>query len=779
MLIALRNTVMVCFVCMFTMLATTIANSATLTATNEDQETVEWQLTAQKVSTLNDAEVVEAEGDVVLKQGKDYLKADFARFYAATNWVYLTGNVEIFMNDDNLTASTAEFDLGNKVGWMKDGKVFIAGPHVYFSGDRIQKNWGDSYSFSNAKITACDGDVPAWSFKTDEATLELEGYAVIHGAGVNIKDIPVLPVPYMVLPIKTRRESGFLRPKFGNTDRLGYWFSVPYFWAIDRERDVTLYAQYMTERGFMPGVEFRSRTSAANQVWTRFDWLSDAKTIDSVSDSTDFGYDGLLRTNKERYWVRGMFDGELPDPKWKFKADVDFASDQDFLREYKDTTAGFEDSQDELEDRFGRTLNEVDDPIRTTRVLLTRDWERLGTALLGEYNQDTRIGHGARSTKKDNELQRLPELDVYWFKNRLPGLSGIPLTFTGDFQTVQFSRSYGTDGNRVHLLPSMGLPIVTKFGTVTPRAGLRQLWYSTTDTSPVDPTENKDTRDSRTLFTFGVDGYTELARVYDMGTTLTAEQENAGKSEIVAFKHAIQPRFDYSFASGSSLRNAPQYDFVDAYKNENDLSVSLVNLLTKKEVSVVSGDEEKGVEPSLATSYGEFAWFRLLQGYDFEEADRNENKLVEGRLYENRPWRDLEAELRFYPRDWLTWTSRTFFSYYDRQIDRHDHTLTATANGYGSFSTGVDFRWNLYDNIDYAGTNFRNINVWKNELVVDFFDPFSLGVYYEYDFELKRDLEQRYSVIYNHQCFRIIFEAKFTPFDDSYKLWFEIPGLTF
>ena len=43
MLIALRNTVMVCFVCMFTMLATTIANSATLTATNEDQETVEWQ----------------------------------------------------------------------------------------------------------------------------------------------------------------------------------------------------------------------------------------------------------------------------------------------------------------------------------------------------------------------------------------------------------------------------------------------------------------------------------------------------------------------------------------------------------------------------------------------------------------------------------------------------------------------------------------------------------------------------------------------------------------
>lgn len=97
------------------MLTVTVGESATLTATNEDQETVEWQLSAQKVSSLNDAEVIEAEGDVVLKQGNDYLKADFARYYVATNWVYLSGNVKIFMNNDRLTAETAEFDLGKKL----------------------------------------------------------------------------------------------------------------------------------------------------------------------------------------------------------------------------------------------------------------------------------------------------------------------------------------------------------------------------------------------------------------------------------------------------------------------------------------------------------------------------------------------------------------------------------------------------------------------------------------------------------------------------------------
>ena len=777
MLITLRNAVVACLVCVFTILSCNIASAATITATNDDQEPVEWQLSAQKVSTLNDAEVVEAEGNVVLKQGKDYLKADFARYYAATNWVFLSGNVEVFMNDDNLSASTAEFDLGNKVGWMKDGKVFVSGPHIYFTGDRIQKNWGDSYSFTNAKITACDGDVPAWSVETSEATLELEGYAVIHGADVAIKDVPLIPMPYMVLPIKTRRESGLLRPDFGNTDRLGYWFSIPYYWAIDQERDLTVYAQYMTDRGFMPGVEYRSRTSKENMVWARFDYLHDLETVNTASEASSLGYDGLLRTNEDRYWVRGMFNGELPNPKWKFRADVDFASDQDFLREFSDTTAGFDDTQDELEDRFGRTLNEVSDPTRTTRVLVTRDWNRFGTALLGEYNQDTRIGHGALSASDDTSLQRLPELDVYWFKNRMPYLENLPVTFTGDFQTVQFVRNKGAEGNRLDVTPSMGLPLVSSYGTITPYVAMRQYWYNTTDEYVTD-TSNSD-RTARTLFEFGVNGYSEVARVFDMGSSLEATQENAGKSEIVAIKHAIQPRFDYKHVSGSSLSDVPDYDYVDQLGNENELSVSLVNLLTKKQATVIAGDEEKEEAPTLQTSYGEMLWVRVLQTYDFEEAERNENKEIEGQLYERRPWQDLEFEARFYPFEYATFTSRSFFSYYDHQINRHDHTLTLTAPGYGEYSTGIDFRWNLDEDIEYAGTDLTDLNVFKNRVTVDYFDPFTFEAYYEYDYERQRALEQSYYVVYNHQCYRLIFKAKFTPFDDSYKLLLELPGLTF
>ncbi|WP_051177251.1 LPS assembly protein LptD [Halodesulfovibrio aestuarii] len=779
MLVSLRKAVVVFFVCAFTMLAVTAGESATLTATNEDQEAVEWQLAAEKVSTLNDADVIEAEGNVVLKQGNDYLKADFARYYAATNWVYLSGNVEVFMNNDNLSAETAEFDLGKKIGWMKNGKVFMAGPHMYFSGKRIQKNWGDSYTFNNAKITVCDGDKPAWSLNTDKATLELEGYAIINGADVEIRDYPVLPLPYFVLPVKTRRESGLLRPDFGSTDRLGFWVTQPYFWAIDQDRDMTFYAQYMSKRGFMPGVEYRSRTSSENQLWVRADWLNDAKTVDDTADASDFGYDDLLRTNANRYWVRGMYDGEFPDPRWKFKADIDFVSDQDMLREFNSTTAGFDDSQDEVENRFGRSLNDISDPIRTSRLLLTRDWDRFGAALLGEYSQNSALGHGNKKHSTDTTLQRLPEFDAYLFRNRIPGLEQIPFTLTADFQSVQFAREEGTDGNRIDVMPMLGLPIVTSYGTITPEVGMQQVWYNTTDRDPLTTETGDDSRDNRTLFKFGVSGYTELARVYSYEPTLVATQDNAGETELLGLKHAIQPRFEYRHVSGSNESDTPNYDYVDHLGNEDELTVSLVNILTRKRAMVLSGDEEKGIEPSLQTLYSELLWFRLLQAYDFEEAKRDEDTLIEDESYERRPWSDLEGELRFYPWSNVWFSSRTFYSYYDNQINRHDHTLTLAAPEYGKFSTGVDFRYNLDKNLDYAGTGLRNLNVWKNRLSVDMFRPLRLEAYYEYDFEKKEAYEQSYSLIYDHQCFRLIFKAKFTPFDDSYNVYLELPGLTF
>ena len=38
-----------------------------------------------------------------------------------------------------------------------------------------------------------------------------------------------------------------------------------------------------------------------------------------------------LRTNNDRYWLRGMADGFLGASTWRYRSNIDYVSDQDFF----------------------------------------------------------------------------------------------------------------------------------------------------------------------------------------------------------------------------------------------------------------------------------------------------------------------------------------------------------------------------------------------------------------------------------------------------------------
>ena len=103
------------------------------------------------------------------------------------------------MGRDMLNATEAEFDLTSRTGWLKDGSIFIAGPHMYVTGEKVDKLFGDRYRFKNARVTACDGDVPAWSLDTSLAEIEIAGYAKLSHTTLNILDMPVMEAPFLVL----------------------------------------------------------------------------------------------------------------------------------------------------------------------------------------------------------------------------------------------------------------------------------------------------------------------------------------------------------------------------------------------------------------------------------------------------------------------------------------------------------------------------------------------------------------------------------------------------
>ena len=75
---------------------------------------------------------------------------------------------------------------------------------------------------------------------------------------MEIDGIPVFYTPYLSHPDPSvKRASGFLPPTVGTGNTLGYHITIPYFWAIDRDKDLTLRPLITTKAGAVLDGDYR------------------------------------------------------------------------------------------------------------------------------------------------------------------------------------------------------------------------------------------------------------------------------------------------------------------------------------------------------------------------------------------------------------------------------------------------------------------------------------------------------------------------------------------
>jgi LPS-assembly protein len=400
----LRNLIILAFVLLL---------HATAARANEAEKSADapqtWRLLADKTAASHDNKFIEAFGNVVLERGTDYIRADYARYYQTTRWVFLKGAVEARFQGDFLKAEEAEFDLETNTGWLKNGQVFMEDPHMYFEGAILKKTGPETYEFREATVTVCDGDRPAWSIKSSRGDITVDGYAHLWAPRFQVLDQPLLFAPYAVIPVKTKRQSGFLLPEIGSSERLGMTYDQPYYQVIDEEQDMTLYAHLMTAKGLMLGAEYRMVPDIHTKGVFKFDYLYDQETEGEslYSDNAD-----MSRTNQSRWWARGKFDGYLLDPEWNLKFDLDLVSDQDYLREFSRGFSGFKKSRKDFLQYFGRDIEDSDSELRVNRALLSRNWAHVGVQGLVEYTQNLEYSSDNNLPNRDKDdaptLQRLP-----------------------------------------------------------------------------------------------------------------------------------------------------------------------------------------------------------------------------------------------------------------------------------------------------------------------------------------------------------------------------------
>src|SRR5207248_1200453 len=191
-------------------------------------------------SGTKEARVSVCEGNVDARIGTYRLQADKVTIYDATHKVVADGNVVFDQGDQQrITGSHAEWNYKTKTGFFINSTGYTNqtqdGTRMYFTADRVERVSLNTIVVINGEITACDEEVPKWSFKAKKVTIKTGDRVRIHSASFRIKRVPILYTPYASLSLKHRdRSSGFLTPTFSSSGAKGFRISEAYYQTLGR-----------------------------------------------------------------------------------------------------------------------------------------------------------------------------------------------------------------------------------------------------------------------------------------------------------------------------------------------------------------------------------------------------------------------------------------------------------------------------------------------------------------------------------------------------------------
>ncbi|MEE9526449.1 MAG: LPS assembly protein LptD, partial [Syntrophobacteria bacterium] len=409
-----------------------------------------YRLRADHFSYDERQNIYTATGNVTLHAPGRVITADEIRLDALTREAILEGDIRIEQGDDWLEGERAFLDLDEETGIIEDGRGFLAEGNFHFSGAVIEKLGPQTYHVEQAKFTTCDGDRPSWHFRASDLKVTVEGYGFSKHTRFHAGPVPVLYTPYLVFPAKTKRQTGLLPPRLGKGDRLGWDVDLPFFWAISRSTDATVYSHYMSKRGLMLGPQFRYAASKENKGVLRFDYLHDQEDRDKLREQNFYTLPGLTRATRDRWWWRSKQDIALPHGI-QGNMDLDIVSDPDYLQTFSTGFSSWAESDRVFRKTFGRGL--INDDTITTRqsnLLLNKTWAAQAANFELHYYQNL------NDDEDETTLQQLPL--VTYSASKQPLLGG-PFFWQSNAIYVDYWRPEGTRGHRVNLDPRLSLPL--------------------------------------------------------------------------------------------------------------------------------------------------------------------------------------------------------------------------------------------------------------------------------------------------------------------------------
>lgn len=451
---------------------------------------------------------LELQGNAELRSDGAVIKADRLTYDQDSDEALATGNVRLSREGTLAVGPEAKLRVEANEGYMLSPDYYFQQTGGSGTAERIDFLNKNQSTIQRATYTTCSPDNADWYFSARQLDLDSDRQVgTAHGAVLRFFDVPILAAPAVTFPLTDERRSGFLAPLMAYSSRSGFDLTVPYYFNIAPNRDLTLYPRVMSERGVQLGGDFRYIGNGyagrirgeflPNDQKTNSDrWLYSIQHSQNLAKGLN-AYVNLNRVSDDRY----------PDDLTRTVA-------QSTLRQY--TQEG------------GVTYNWQDFSllarVQTFQTLAPSQptYERV-PQLNGKF---TRYNWGGFDVQVEADYTRFR----------------IPLTTTG-FQQPQ--------GERVFIQPSISYPIVRPGWFVTPKVMFNAAQYQM---EPSTNTPGANNTLTRSVPTFSIDG----------GMTFERDAPTISRLFGTKYLQTLEPRLFYVYTPFRDQSAFPLFDTVQS-----------------------------------------------------------------------------------------------------------------------------------------------------------------------------------------------------------------------
>jgi LPS-assembly protein len=266
-------------------------------------ETRPISLVADNVAFDPKTGVLIAQGNVQVFRGTQVLATERVVYDQKNRHLSIPGRLTLTDGNDIVTrAQSAELDTDLRNGLIKGAELLIQ-QQLQLVSQKMHRQNGKFKVLDKVVATSClickNNPTPFWQIRAKRVIHDEEARRLyFENATLDVLGFPIFYAPNLRVPDPSvRRATGFLVPRFSNSNTLGYGVEVPYYWTLGDHADLTLTTRAYTKGSFLLNPEYRRETKRGRYEIDGHFTLADTLTDNNIRSS--LSAKGLFQLERE------------------------------------------------------------------------------------------------------------------------------------------------------------------------------------------------------------------------------------------------------------------------------------------------------------------------------------------------------------------------------------------------------------------------------------------------------------------------------------------------